>query len=1232
MASKVVIREGARFIIKGSSARQAVIRNEQSVFKIGTVGASGGGSFQALDWKQSARVATTANIALTGLLTIDGVTLAADDRVLVKDQIDATQNGIYDAAAGAWARSDDANTSSRLNNGAVLYIGEGDTNAEKLYVVTSPDPTLGTDDIDWELLAPSTLSDAAPLALGTASAGVGLQGSRYDHVHAHGNQLGGTLHAVVTGASAGFMSAADKTSFDAISSTYALQATTFTAGAGLSGGGTLAASRTFDVVANADGSIVVNADDVQVGVLASDAQHGVRGGGTQHAVVIAGVSAGFMSAADKTKLDGIGAGANVISVFSRTGAVVAASNDYTWAQINKATSDIADITTRSHTSLTSIGTNTHAAIDTHIADGTIHFTVASIDHGSIAGLGDDDHTQYLLLAGRAAACQFIVKQVSARASGAAANTEAWGEGAVAAGIRGNAFGRSASAAGVDSFAAGYNASAGFTNSTAIGSGASCTNVDSIAIGKGSTASQDSATTIGVTATASVVNGTAIGWGAQAITNSGGTAIGANSTASGNSAVAIGPTSLASGTDAICIRGTRASGDQSIGIGRSTDVTVTQGIAIGSTATATTGVSNIAFGFGSQATGATACIAIGASTVASIDNGIALGSSSNASVTAGNIAIGTGATASMSTSAGIFIKSGTTARVVSGANAVVIGLPGATVTGTGVVAIGGTLTLGTGINNIVAIGHTANANGVAGAIAIGFNAQATGATTASIAIGSGATANSAAGIALGTSAVGRDGIGIGASVTVSAGTCIAIGHSAFVQGSDSVVIGLSSGVTGGTTSDCVIVGSNGSIASGGAGSIVLGRSGSVAAPNSIVIGLSATISGSGSSGSLAIGTSATVSAANTIFISTLGSARTVSGTTNVIIGGPAATVSGTGVVAIGATLTLGAVNNVVAVGHSSTANAAGAIAVGKSSIASGASSIAIGLSATTSTFTNALAIGDSATCGANNEAQLGTSAQPFNIQQWGSISLASVSPGIIAHNQTDQVTNFEKATLDWVSNVYTLQIAKGGTGTGRELQLLNSTGNGLGTVNGGVQLIGAAASFGTFQVQSDTVSMRLSGKLTTAARANVQLSNGASGAAYSASSGNQMGLQVLSTITHTGSAGFIGIDSDITETSTGSGARYFFRGILASTTEKFSVNTAGLVVAVSDIVGSQHRATGDTGGTASQTTFTNGENTGTGRSTGVGTIKFADVTARDNAGFIKIYIGTTAYYVPVFAAN
>jgi len=76
-------------------------------------------------------------------------------------------------------------------------------------------------------------------------------------------------------------------------------------GTGLTGGGDLSADRTLNVVANADGSIVANANDIQVGILATDAQHGVRGGGTQHSNVVAAGAAGFMTGADKTKLDNL---------------------------------------------------------------------------------------------------------------------------------------------------------------------------------------------------------------------------------------------------------------------------------------------------------------------------------------------------------------------------------------------------------------------------------------------------------------------------------------------------------------------------------------------------------------------------------------------------------------------------------------------------------------------------------------------------------------------------------------------------------------------------------------------------------------------------------------------------------------------------------------------------------------------------------------------------------------
>lgn len=90
-------------------------------------------------------VATTANITLSGLQTIDGVSVAADNRVLVKDQTDTTQNGIYDAKSGAWVRSLDFDGARDVVTGTVIYVTSGTTNSGTFWKVsTSGDPLPGS--------------------------------------------------------------------------------------------------------------------------------------------------------------------------------------------------------------------------------------------------------------------------------------------------------------------------------------------------------------------------------------------------------------------------------------------------------------------------------------------------------------------------------------------------------------------------------------------------------------------------------------------------------------------------------------------------------------------------------------------------------------------------------------------------------------------------------------------------------------------------------------------------------------------------------------------------------------------------------------------------------------------------------------------------------------------------------------------------------------------------------
>lgn len=98
-----------------------------------------------LDFKASVRVATTANITLSATQTIDGVAVIAGDRVLVKNQSTGSQNGIYVVAAGAWARSADANVSAEVTAGMYVFVEEGTANADSGWVLTTNAPiTLDT--------------------------------------------------------------------------------------------------------------------------------------------------------------------------------------------------------------------------------------------------------------------------------------------------------------------------------------------------------------------------------------------------------------------------------------------------------------------------------------------------------------------------------------------------------------------------------------------------------------------------------------------------------------------------------------------------------------------------------------------------------------------------------------------------------------------------------------------------------------------------------------------------------------------------------------------------------------------------------------------------------------------------------------------------------------------------------------------------------------------------------
>jgi hypothetical protein len=90
--------------------------------------------------KAPVRVATTANITLSGEQTIDGIAVVDGDRVLVKDQTTTTENGIYDASASAWSRSADFDGNRDVKAGTLVNIRLGTVNIKTIWRCTSTDP------------------------------------------------------------------------------------------------------------------------------------------------------------------------------------------------------------------------------------------------------------------------------------------------------------------------------------------------------------------------------------------------------------------------------------------------------------------------------------------------------------------------------------------------------------------------------------------------------------------------------------------------------------------------------------------------------------------------------------------------------------------------------------------------------------------------------------------------------------------------------------------------------------------------------------------------------------------------------------------------------------------------------------------------------------------------------------------------------------------------------------
>jgi hypothetical protein len=129
-----------------------------------------------------AECASTANVVISSALeagdVIDGVTLVAGDRVLLKDQSTATENGLYIAvASGAASRDPEHDTIAELSGGMVV-VNQGTANDNKIFLCTTDtDATLGSTSITYTTITPQNVGTVTSITAGTGLSGGAITAS-----------------------------------------------------------------------------------------------------------------------------------------------------------------------------------------------------------------------------------------------------------------------------------------------------------------------------------------------------------------------------------------------------------------------------------------------------------------------------------------------------------------------------------------------------------------------------------------------------------------------------------------------------------------------------------------------------------------------------------------------------------------------------------------------------------------------------------------------------------------------------------------------------------------------------------------------------------------------------------------------------------------------------------------------------------------------------------------------
>jgi len=547
------------------------------------------GLFDNFHEKPPALVATLpgdGNITLSGLQTIDTVTLVANDRVLLTDQTSPVENGLWLAQTGAWTRPTDFATGASAA-AATVSIQGGGTNSDNTRFQCFND--IGSDVVDTDSLDFQQIGGLSQVIAGN---GLTKSGNTLDVVSASGAIIVNAndiqlVGLVETGGPTTLTYAAIPDGFLFFrSGTTVVGLDPLTLGTG-------------DFVGPAS-SVADNAATFAdtTGKLGKDSGVGIRVGATGDSFSI-GVN---QAAPGATNNNNFLIGDNVVV-------------------------DVGVDNVISIGDATGMSQGNNVVIGTGLGSVNNSFAVV-IGHAAVASGGGDERT---VVGAQASASQSNTTALGAQASCTSADSTAVGFGAVAAGARSVSLGTSSLSSGADTIALlgdsvvgansigiGLNAntSAAAANAIAIGRNARCLGVRSIAIGVNS----DTFDTEAI----------AIGDGAQAA-GFGAVAIGDLALAAGSSSVAIGDGATSPGSSAVGIKAS-ANGTNAIAIS-SKAVISNNGIAIGNqadTGQATPGIGNISIGISSSAAAQSpgGALAIGTSSAAPAPGSIAIGQSAD----------------------------------------------------------------------------------------------------------------------------------------------------------------------------------------------------------------------------------------------------------------------------------------------------------------------------------------------------------------------------------------------------------------------------------------------------------------------------------------------------------------------------------------------------------------------------------------------------------------------------